>query len=137
MKNRVDYDSFTIMEIVEAVRDGLMKLNGAQKVEAIAAACSNPQLTELAYELNLLEVNRSEDRAEEEVEEEEVDPDRQDRMEFLAFCRQATDNQLQHIYAKEKHHNRPQYAAIAQMAASERGIVINTTLKWTGEERPV
>lgn len=61
--------------------------------------------------------------------------DDDDRDDFLGFCRNATDDQLQNIYAKETHHNRPEYAALALLAASERGIMIDPKLKWTGEDR--
>jgi len=46
----------------------------------------------------------------------------QDKIEFTAFCRNATDNQLHNIYAKEKAANRRAYAAIAQAELERRNI---------------
>jgi hypothetical protein len=139
MKNKVDYGPFTTMETIEAVRDGLNQLSLTQRVEAIRNACSESQLTELAYQLTLLALNLGEDHEhdDEEEEQEQEEPSKQDRGEFLAFCRAATDDQLQNIYSKELHHKRMEYATLAVQAAAERGIWVDPNFKWTGEDRPV
>lgn len=47
---------------------------------------------------------------------------RQDKLEFEAFCKNATDNQLHNIYAKEKSASRNDYADIAKVELQKRNI---------------
>lgn len=47
----------------------------------------------------------------------------QDKIEFLAYCRACTDNQLREVYKKERAAWRNEYAEIAAIAMEERGIL--------------
>lgn len=47
---------------------------------------------------------------------------RQDREDFEAFCRQATNDQIRNIYLKERDSRRQDYAAIARSVMAERGL---------------
>jgi hypothetical protein len=49
-----------------------------------------------------------------------------DKAEFQAFCRNASDRQLQNIYDKEMDANRKAYANIAAAEAARRGIQFDT-----------
>lgn len=46
----------------------------------------------------------------------------QAQVEFLAFCKYATDPQLRNIYAREVLARRSSYAAIAKSEMQQRGI---------------
>lgn len=74
MKNKVNFDRFTTMETIEAVADGLNNLKLEHKVEAIKAACTEDELTELGYQLTLLAVNMA------RTGEEDEDPIRKPRV---------------------------------------------------------
>jgi hypothetical protein len=47
---------------------------------------------------------------------------KQDKAEFLHYCKLCTDSQLRNVYAKEKLARRTTYAQIALEVMNQRGI---------------
>lgn len=58
---------------------------------------------------------------------------KEDREDFKLYLRGCTDRQVQGVFSKETHYNRPDYAELAENEAERRGITLDKSLPWEGE----